>query len=98
MKLPVTSVKGFAGFVKQTASVLRRPPHGLVTKIKVVPDGKDQFKVLFEAIENIPNDLMGAIMKRREEVSAVIDFPYQPREEAAPTRGKKEVKKPKRKY
>lgn len=97
MKLPITSVKGFAGFVKQTASTLRRPPHGLVVKVKVIPDQKSQFKVLFEALENVPNELMGAVMKRREEVMAVIDFPYQPNEEAAPTKGKKQVKA-KRKY
>lgn len=81
MRLPVTSVKGFAGFVKQVAGALRRPPHGIITKVKIAPDPKNQFQVLFEAIENVPNELMGAIMKRREEIMAMIDFPYQPREE-----------------
>lgn len=89
MKLPVTSVKGFSGFVKQVAGALRRPPHGIITKVKVVPDSNDQFKVLFEAIENVPDDLMGVIMKRREEVMAIIDTPYQQaEEEAKPARGK----------
>jgi hypothetical protein len=89
MRLPVTSVKGFAGFVKQVAGALRRPPHGIVTKVKIVPDPKNQFQVLFEPIENIPDELMGAIMKRREDVMAMIDFPYQPREEQQekPARG-----------
>lgn len=95
MRLPVTSVKGFAGFVKQIAGALRRPPHGIVTKVKVVADPKSQFRVLFEPIESIPDELMGAIMKRREEVMAMIDFPYQPREEeaAAPARGKPAARK-----
>lgn len=81
MKLPVTSVKGYANFVKQVAGALRRPPFGIVTKVKVVPDPKTQFKVVFEPIMNVPDRLMGAVMKRHEEIKAVIDFPYLPNDE-----------------
>lgn len=84
MKLPVTSVKGYASFVKQVAGALRRPPFGIVTKIRVVPDSKTQFKVTFEPITNVPDELMDAIMKRRSETEATIDFPYTPFEEAPP--------------
>jgi hypothetical protein len=84
MKLPVTSVKGYAGFVKQVVGTLRRPPHGIVTRVRVVPDNKDQFKVVFEPLEKVPDELMGVIMKRHEDAMAVIDFPYQPNEEEAP--------------
>ena len=81
MKLPLTSVKGFAGFVKQVAGTLRRPPHGIVTKVKVVPDPKTQFRVVFEPMENVPDEIMAIVMKRREEAMKTIDFPYQPKEE-----------------
>lgn len=81
MKLPVTSVKGYAGFVKQVAGALKRPPHGLITKVKVVADAKTQFKVVFEALSPLGNQFLPNIMKRRDEVMATIDFPYQPREE-----------------
>jgi hypothetical protein len=81
MKLPVTSVKGYAAFVKQIAGALRRPPHGIVTKISVVPDAKSQFRVIFEPLINIPNELMGIIMERHNEAMNVIDFPYTPNEE-----------------
>jgi len=97
MKLPVTSVKGYASFVKQVAGALRRPPFGIVTKVKVVPDPKSQFKVVFEPIMNLPDELMGAIMKRHEEVKSTIDFPYQPAEEEtapAPKRGSRAAAKP----
>jgi hypothetical protein len=89
MKLPVTSVKGYAAFVKQIAGALKRPPHGVVTRVKVVPDPKSQFKVVFEPIMSAPNDLMTAIMQRHEEAKATIDFPYQPYDEdvAPPKRG-----------
>jgi len=96
MKLPVTSVKGYASFVKQVAGALRRPPFGIVTKVKVVPDPKSQFKVVFEPIMNVPDELMGAIMKRHEEAKSTIDFPYQPNDEenAPPKRGSRAAQKP----
>lgn len=97
MKLPVTSVKGYASFVKQVAGALRRPPFGIVTKVKVVPDPKTQFKVVFEPIMNIPDELMGAIMQRHEEAKSTIDFPYTPVDEeqaAPPKRGSRAAQKP----
>lgn len=80
MKLPVTSVKGYASFVKQVSGALRRPPHGIVTKVRVMPDGDSQFKVLFEPLEKVSDELMGVIMKRHSDVMSVIEFPYQPNE------------------
>lgn len=97
MKLPVTSVKGYASFVKQVAGALRRPPFGIVTKVKVAPDPKTQFKVVFEPIMNIPDELMGAIMQRHEEAKSIIDFPYQPVDEdqaPPPKRGSRAAQKP----
>jgi hypothetical protein len=89
MKLPVTSVKGYASFVKQIAGTMRRPPHGVVTLVSVVPDPKTQFKVVFEALEQVPNDIMGTIMERHQEAKTAIDFPYPAWEEVeeAPKRG-----------
>lgn len=92
MKLPVTSVKGYAGFVKQISGALRRPPHGIITKVLVKPDPKNQYVVLFEPIQNVPDEIMGAIMKRHEEARSVIEFPYQPADAA-----EKPSKKPSKK-
>lgn len=75
-KLPVTSVNGFAGFVKQVASALKRPPHGIISRLSIVPDAKSQFKVVFEPMQNVPDALMSAVMKRREEIKGLIEFPY----------------------
>lgn len=94
MKLPVTSVKGYAAFVKQVASALKRPPHGIYTKIKVVPDASSQFKATFEPIGQVPNEVLGAIMKRHEEAVDIIEFPYEldsEREEQKPARCKKKA-------
>jgi hypothetical protein len=93
MKLPVTSVRGWATFVKNTANVLRRPPHGVVTRVSVVPDPKSQFKIMFEVVDELPNELIGAVMKRREEAIGIIDFPYKATpEEEKPTKVKNNAK------
>lgn len=91
MKLPVMSVKGWATFVKQIAEVMRRPPHGIFTKVSVVPDAKSQFRVLFEPLAAISNDLLPIIMKKHEAVKSVIEFPYNmeaPEPPAKPARGR----------
>ena len=108
MKLPVTSVKGYASYVKQIAGTLKRPPHGVFTRVSVVPDQKTQFKVTFEAIENCSNDIMSAVMDRHNEAKSVIDFPYQlddGEQAPPPKRGAKKpagktaaAKKPTRRY
>lgn len=79
MKLPVMSVKGFAAYVKQVAEQIKRPLHGVFTRIYVEPDAKSQFRVKFEMIEEIPGELMPAIMARHNGVRDEIDFPYIPR-------------------
>lgn len=89
LKLPVTSVKGYAAFVKQVAGSLRRPPHGIFTKVRVIPDDKTQFKVLFEALASVPNELMQIVIDRNKEVASVIEFPYTLAEPAPePPKGK----------
>lgn len=75
-KLPVTSVKGWSQYVNEVAAAYRRPPFGVVTEIAVIPDEKTQFKVKFTSKGTVPNELVGAMMKRRETVMAGIEFPY----------------------
>lgn len=97
MKLPVTSVKGYASFVKQIAGALKRPPFGIATRVKVIPDPKNQFRVVFEPIMNLPDELMEVILKRHEEVKSSIDFPYTPfEEEEAPAPRSRAAQQPRR--
>lgn len=86
LKLPVTSVKAWASLVKQIAGVMHRPPHGVYLRVKVVPDTKTQFKVVFDPLGEIPGSLIPAILARRTEVMATIDFPYQLEEQAGGSR------------
>jgi hypothetical protein len=78
MKLPVMSVKNYASFVKQVAGELRRPPHGVFANVWVEPDPKSQFKVMFELLDVIPNELLAVLMPRHKREQDAIDFPYSP--------------------
>lgn len=74
--LPVTSVKGWALYVKGLASNFKRPPFAVITEIGAVPDPKTQFRITFKVLDQIPGSVGGLIMKRREE--ALKDLLRQP--------------------
>lgn len=95
-KLPVTSVQGYAAYVKQVAAALQRPPHGIVSKLSLQPDPKSQFKVVIEPLIKLPDNLMPAIMAKRESIKKDIEFPYQPAAEDEAPRGRAKGKKSKR--
>lgn len=78
IKLPVMSVKNFAAYVKDLNSTMKRPPHGVFTEMWVEPDARSQFKVMFEVIDKVPNELLNVIMARHAKEQASIDFPYNP--------------------
>lgn len=113
-KPPVTSVKGWSLYVKGLASNLKRPPFSMITQMKVVPDPKVQFRVMFKPVEPVPPETLPALLKRHEEVMKDIEFPYSarsaedetPRSKAAKNKAAKKQKqapkpvpaKPKRKF
>lgn len=98
MKLPVTSVKGYASYVKQIASALRMPPLGVFTKVSVRPDTGSVFKVHFEALGQVPSELLSVIMERRQFAVDTIEAPYsayeEPEEKPAKGRGSNKAKAP----
>lgn len=99
LQLPVTSVKPYSAYVKQLTGSMKRPPHGVITKIKVIPDKKTQFAVTFELMGLVPNNHMPAVMLRNQEAKAgIMQPPSLERDDppAAPakgTRGKPAAKK-----
>ena len=99
MRLPVTSVKEFSNYVRKLAGGMKLPPFAVVTRIYLEPDDKSQFKVHFETLEEVPEELLEVIMERREEVKGIIDFPYQPYDAEGSSKEKEETqKKRKRRY
>lgn len=95
LKVPVTSVKGWASFVKTVATLDKLPPLGVVCRIGVIPDPKSQFKVTFQKVDMVPRELVGILLDREESEAEAIKFPYaQPTEEEKPVRGRAAAKKP----
>lgn len=96
LNVPPTSINAFGTFVKQIAGTLKRPPHGIFTRVKLVPDGS-YFNISFEPLNPIPNALMGAVMKRHAEArdqNETITFPKpEEREKKKPAKKKKGKKK-----
>lgn len=94
MKLPPTSTTNWSNYVKQLAGSLRKPPFVIATRVKVVPDQKSQFKVTFEALEEMPKELFDVLVKRHKEAEQFIMQPYdmserdEPQERTQRGRGK----------
>lgn len=85
IKLPVMSVKDWAKYVTQLSAQVHRPPHGVITRLFLEPDTKSQYRVHFEMVENVPDELAQIVMQRHEEATrAVIQGYVPPVEDAAP--------------
>lgn len=96
LKVSVTSVKGWAGYVNSLAQ-LSRPPLAFVTEISVTPDPNTQFKISFNAKESIEDgELIGALLEKADKAEAAIEFPYQPVEQVVqqPKNGRRAPAKP----
>lgn len=76
LKVPVTSCKGFDTYVKQVAGALKRPPHGIFTRVVVKSDAQVQVRVTFEPLAPVPPALIGTMMTRHSEVTREIEQPY----------------------
>ena len=93
LRIPVMSVKGWAGYVRQLEKTLQRPPLGVVTEISVVPDPKSQFKLQFRLVEAIEDgEVIEALMAKADDTE--LDFPYAPRgeEEEERPRGRQQAR------
>lgn len=90
LKIPVTSVKGYAAYVKQIAITLRRPPFAVITQVSLHPDAKTQFRMEFEALEEITDPALFQVLLDRH--AAAIDQDPPPfnleEREAPPPRGR----------
>lgn len=95
LKLPVMSGKGFDAYVRDIADQFRKPLFAVYTRIFLTPDAKSQFRVNFELIEPVENELIPALMDRYRKLHDAIDFNYTPfvEEEAAPTPARSAGKK-----
>ncbi len=92
LKVPVMSVKGWALYIKNTlAEDLKRPYWGVVTTIKVVPDAKSQFRIVFafKELVDFTDELFEAIERKIKAVTPQLTAPYVKMADApAPQRGR----------
>lgn len=77
LKLPVTSVTPWSKYVNQLAANFNRPPHGVVSRIWIEPDPKTQYKLCFEMIEEVPDELAAAVMQRHDQAMRQVVQGYQ---------------------
>jgi hypothetical protein len=97
MKLPVTSGKGWSGYVNQLANVKGLPPLGVVTRFAIQDDDDDQFHVTFELVRDVTEEEGAALLERVTEAEAALTRPYQAMSEAPAGKGKPAAKAPAKK-
>jgi hypothetical protein len=100
LRVSVTNVKEWGNYVQKLSAMSGRPPWSVVTSIKVVPDPKRQFRIIFEEKGAITdNDVLNALYKRTEMGKTTVLTPYDslgPQEEAEePAESQKTGKKKK---
>jgi hypothetical protein len=75
-KLPPTSLNAYAAFVRQVASTMKRPPHGIYAIMECRPDSKNQFTVAFEPLDLVDKKLLPAVMQRHQQAQEALVQPY----------------------
>lgn len=91
MKVSTTSVKNWAGYVKQLSSALKRPTRAVVTRIAVQPHEKNQYEMIFEPIGKLEQEKVMAMNERYNEAEELLERPYAEvteEEKPAPRRAK----------
>lgn len=77
MRLPVTSIKAWGGFVNTVAATLSLPYYAVQADLTTVPDMKTQFKVMITPTAPIVDaEVLKAIMRRREEAMRICLMPF----------------------
>jgi hypothetical protein len=77
LRVPPTSLKAWAGYVKQLEEAYNIPPFAAITEITVEPDAKTQVSVTFSLVEKIEDgEAIGALIEKAEKAEKDIAFPY----------------------
>lgn len=78
LTLSPTNLKGWAAYVNMVAKTYGLPPQGVVTRIKCVPDLKNQYKLLFSVVEEIDFGKVSfeSLMRRKKEAESAMTAPY----------------------
>ena len=77
-KVPVTSVKNYADYVRSLSTTLKYPPFAVYTNIWLERHERFQHTVNFEAIGKCPTELLPLLTQRADAAAQDIGFPYSP--------------------
>jgi len=77
LTIPVMSVKNWSTYVNMISAKHHRPSWGMVTRIKVVPDPKSQFRVTFQEVAPLGSDYFAAVNGRLEAAGMMLATPYE---------------------
>ena len=77
LTVPVMSVKNWSQYVNAVAAKHHRPSWGMVTRVKVVPDPKSQFRITFQEIQPLDSDYFAAVNGRMEAAKTMLATPYE---------------------
>ena len=81
IKLPVLSVKNYGNYLDQLLQTTQLPAHGVFTRMYIEPDEKAQYKVCFEFLDEVPEDLLEVVMARHDEAVNAPFKGYMPPED-----------------
>lgn len=85
LTLPVTTVnKMWSPYVHKLATLYGRPPLGMITKLGTMPDIKTQFKITFDEVGPVANELIGGLIAKAGTCKALLEKEYDPNPEPTP--------------
>jgi hypothetical protein len=77
LKIPTTSVAGWATYVNALAE-LGRPPFSVITELSTVPDAKTVFRMTFKPVAAVPDELIPYITEMVDPLKEALMTPYSP--------------------
>lgn len=75
LKIPVTSVGGWATYVNALAE-FNRPPFSVVTQLGLVPDRESTFKMTFKPVAAVPDEFIPILRERVNPLKEALMVPY----------------------
>ena len=81
LTIPVTSGKNWSNYVQLLSAQFKRPPWAIVTEVYIERDPKTQFKVLFNAVAPVPEEVLGDIRARVQPAQDILLQQYEYSEE-----------------
>lgn len=77
INLPVMSVGNWAAYINKLAASGGLPYYAVVTKVKVVPDTRSQFRVTFDGVAALPRDAIEGVKRLMESAVNYGMTPYE---------------------